>query len=447
MKANLKLSKFFLLMQLAIVGAAPLLVPVRSAWAQTITSNPANGATGVSVSAPVVFTFSSAVDPTQTMVTFFSSSPPGSYPVTSAWSSGNTVLTCTPTPAFPGNATISWAVIDQSASPPIFASGSFSTGTGSTGGGGSGTNAITTFSVGKLYFYQQTNTSSPTLNTNLAYGFSANTSLASNRTATAITVTIPGHSSPTSLSQNFVAHEDYYFFDYNNTNQTTFEATYPQGNYVFSVTGSSNQQVTLNFPTSMQQPNAPHISNFTAAQSVNAAQAFTVTWDAFQGGTAADFIGLSVDDGAGVVFHTPYPGTNGVLPGTALSATIPAATLAAGSNYLAEVLFYRYTAVSNATYATAAYRASGTQFTITTASGASGSPPVVSNPIWAGGSLGFDVRTSPNQALKVRFSTDCSQPISQWQTLFTTNSPGTSVHIAIPVQAGAAGFVRLQNGP
>jgi hypothetical protein len=148
-----------------------------------------------------------------------------------------------------------------------------------------------------------------------------------------------------------------------------------------------------------------------------------------------------------VVFHTPNPGTNGALPGTALSAKIPTGTLGAGSNYTAEVVFYRFTVVSNATYATIGYRATGTEFNIATAGGTSTTPPVVSKPIWSGGSIGFDVATSPNQALKVRFSTDCSLPISQWQTILTTNSPGTSVHITIPPQAGAAGFVRLQNGP
>ncbi len=450
MKANLKFSKNGLSTQLAsTVTALLLLAPLPAAWAQTtITSNPADGASGVSVSAPVVFTFSSAVDPSQTMATFFSTTPFGNYPVASSWNSGDTVLTCTPTSPFPGNTTINWAVIVQSAT-PVIGQGTFSTGTNSTGGGGgSGTNAITTFSVGKLYLYEQTNTSPPSFNTNFAYGITATTSLASNRTATAITVTIPGHSSPTNLTQNFVAHEDYFFFDYNNTNQATFESTYPQGNYVFNVTGNSNQQVTVNMPTSMAQPNAPHISNFTAAQSVNASNAFTVTWDAFQGGTAADYIGLSVDDDSGVAFHTPYPGTNGVLVGTALSATIPAHTLVAGSNYTAEVVFYRFTTVSNKTYATVGYRASGTQFNIITTGGSSGSPaPVVSNPVWSGGKLGFDVATTPNQALKVRFSTDCSLPISQWQTLLTTNSPGTSVHITIPPQTAAATFFRLQNGP
>ena len=422
---------------------ALMLCAILPASAQTITSDPADGATGVSPSAPVTFTFSSAVDPSSVTATFLSMT--GSfYPVTSSWSAGNTVLTCTPTPPFPGNATITWFVVIP---PATFSQGSFTTGTGTGGGGGgTGTNAITTFVAGKLYFNEQTNSSAPTPFPDGPYAFTANTGLASNETATAVTVLVPGASVATSLSQNFLHHEDYFFFA-SDTNKTTFEATYPQGNYVFNVTGSpSNLQATVSLPTTMVQPNAPHISNFSAAQTVNATQAFTVNWDAFQGGTASDYIVLSVDDSSGVLFHTPYPGTNGVLTGTATSATIPAGTLTANSNYTAELVFYRFTAVSNSTYATLGYRATGTEFTIN-AVGAAATTPVVSNPVWSGSNFGFDVATSVNQTIKVRFSTDISLPLSQWQTILTTNAVGTSVHITIPPQVGANGFLRVQSGP
>lgn len=449
MNANLNsLSHDYRLIRSFAAGVLLLLGGLPHAWAQTITSDPADGATGVSVSAAVTFTFSSAVDPTQTTASFYSTSPPGAYPVNSSWSSGNTVLTCTPISPFPANATISWAVIVNVSPMPVFATGSFSTGTGGGGGGGgTGTNAITTFAVGKLYFYEQTNSSPPTLNPNVGYGFTASTSLASNLAATQVTVTIPGASSPTSLSQNPSRHEDYSFLDYFITNEMTFESTYPQGNYAFKVTAtSSNLQGTVSMPTTMLQPNAPHILNFSNTQAVIPAQALTVTWDPFQGGTASDYISLAVSGSSGEVFQTPGPGTNGALMGTAISATIPPNILTNGTSFDAEVVFYRFTVVSNGTYATFAYRATGTQFTIN-AAGSASTVPVVSAPILSGSNIGFDVATAPNQVLIVKYSTDCSQPMSQWQTVLTTNSPGTSVHITLSAQAAAAGFFRLQNGP
>jgi len=144
---------------------------------------------------------------------------------------------------------------------------------------------------------------------------------------------------------------------------------------------------------------------------------------------------------------SPGIGTNGAVNGTATSVTIPAGKLAANSNYVSQVVFYHFQAVTNATYATFAYRATGTQFGLNTIGGGGGTPPIVGNPVWSGANFGFDVKTSPNQALKVLYSPDCSLPVSQWQTIFTTNSPGTDVHIAVPPQAGAAGFFRLENAP
>ncbi len=159
---------------------------------------------------------------------------------------------------------------------------------------GSGTNAVTTFSVGKAWEYNQTNTAAPALDADFPYAFSALTSLASNRTATAITVTFP-NAAVSNLTQNFVQPEDYYLFG-SNTNLTTFNANYPTGNYVFNVTSNAaNQQVTVNLPA-VTQPNAPHVSNYAAAQTINPSQPFTLTWDAFSGGTSADYIFVSIGE-------------------------------------------------------------------------------------------------------------------------------------------------------
>lgn len=414
----------------------------------TVTSNPANGATGVSVSAPVVFTFSGAMDAPNTSVFLYSTTPAGSYPVSESWNSANTVLTCTPVSSLPANVTISWAINGQdAANNMVIGFGSFTTGTGGGGGrGGSGTNAFTTFSVGKIYLNQQLGTGAPTPLPDGSYGFIANTSLASNRTATAVTVTIAGSSSPTGLSQNPVAHEDWYLFNYS-TNQTAFESSYPQGGYAFNVTGTpANAQVTATLPTSMPQPNAPHVLNFAAAQAVNASQPFSLSWDAFQNGTAADAITVSIDNGTKTIFQTPNPGTNGALLGTATSVTIPAGTLTANTTNITTVTFYHFVATTNSATATAtvAYRATETQLNLVTAGSATTPPvPVVSKPTWSSNGFGFDVETALNQLLVIRYSTD----LLTWNTLFTTNSPGTTVHIPIPIQAAANGFFRVQNGP
>ena len=78
-----------------------------------ISTVPDDSATGVSPSAPVVFTFSDPMGTNQTTAQFHDSSTFITYPTTHAWSTDNTVLTCTPAPAFPANRGILWSVSGQ----------------------------------------------------------------------------------------------------------------------------------------------------------------------------------------------------------------------------------------------------------------------------------------------------------------------------------------------
>ena len=310
---------------------------------------------------------------------------------------------------------------------------------------GSGTNAITTFTIGKTYLYQQLSAGAPTHPTNLVYAFTATTTLSSNRTANSITLTLPSGGT-SNLTQNFVLPAEYLLFGYD-TNNSRFESIFPEGDYLFKVSAaSSSQQLNVTLPASMSQPNAPHISNWAAAQTLNPAQAFTLTWDAFQGGTASDFILLTVGNNNAFgnnAFQSGSPGTSNVLTGTATSVTIPAGKLAANSNYLANIGFYHLVGTSNATYTADAHRLTVTQFHINTI-GTTSTVPAISNPVWGGGGFSFDVATSPGQALKVLFSADSSLPLTTWLTLLSTNPIGTSVHLTIPPQAGLTGFFRIK---
>src|SRR5206468_2421204 len=118
---------------------------------------------------------------------------------------------------------------------------------------------------------------------------------------------------------------------------------------------SSNQTVVVNLPTTsiMAQPGAPHLTNYPAAQAVNPSQAFVLGWDAFPGGTAADYIDVDI----GTAYGSPNPGLPGALSGTTRTFTIPAGTLQPNSSYPSRVGFFRHVGATNASYATAAYRA------------------------------------------------------------------------------------------
>ena len=223
------------------------------------------------------------------------------------------------------------------------------------------------------------------------------------------------------------------------------EAAYPQGNYSFTVSAAaSNQTVQVVLPAGMTQPNPPHITNFVAAQSLNATQAFTLGWDAFVGGYSTDYVYVVISSGSSNVWKTPDPGVAGALNGTATTVTIPANSLQTNSSYTANIGFYHAVYGSNVTYVTGAMRATVTQFTVNTVGSVR---PVITNMVPSGGHYTFDIQTSAGQTLTVVSSTNCAQALGLWPILLTTNSPGAKVHIVDPRSAtNRSMFYRVRNG-
>lgn len=396
-----------------------------------VTSSPANGATGVSPNTTVVFTFSAPVLPSTTAM-FIAGSI---VPATPVWNGNFTSVTYTPNPAFPAGVLITWVIQGTSqVGQPVSSFGSFTT---SSGGGGSGTNAITFFSLAKLHGYLQTSTNIPVLETNAGLAFGASVTLASNRTATSIQVTLPT-SAVSNLTQNPSAPEDFSMIAMR-SNVSSLDASFPSGNYSFLVQApTSNQTVIVNFPAAMQQPPAPRIANFTAAQAVDAAQPFVLTWDAFAGGSAADGIYVQIGD----AFHTIALGLPGALTGTSTAVTIPAGTLQAGTTYDGWITFERFTTtVPNATYATGVQRATGTRFTLVTAA----PTLVLTNAALSPANYSFDVLCSTGQTVTVQYRTNLA--VGTWQTLFTTNSPVNRFRAVAPqATTNRTLFFRAKNG-
>jgi hypothetical protein len=252
----------------------------------------------------------------------------------------------------------------------------------------------------------------------------------------------------TNLTEDPFALEDFTFFTYT-TNQATLDATFTSGNYVFTVNASSsNQQVTINLPSTLAQPPAPHVTNYSAAQSVNAAQPFTLAWDAFAGGTASDYIYVDVSG----VFTTATPGTSNALIGTATSVQIPANTLQSNTTYNAEISFYHGIYVTNkaGNYATAAFRDSATQFSLVTTGGSAtgtggGGPVTLTNASWSSGAFSFNVLSDVGQSLIIQFNSSFAS--GPWQTLVATNSATGVVQVTDSVNTGKPSVVyRAQLG-
>ncbi len=402
---------------------------------------PSNGASGVATNAAVVFTFSTGMDTTATTATFFDVTTSGLATVIPVWSAGNTVLTCTPSPAFGINHNIEWIVSGSDTNGNTLGGTSFGTFTAGTGGGGSSnTNTFTSFIVGKAWEYDQTSASAPLLDTNIPYVFEGLTSLASNRTATSATLTLPT-AGVSNLVQNILL-PSYFYLDGFNTNLATYNATFPTGNYIFNVYSNAADQVVSVTMPAYAQPNAPQVSNWAAAQTINPSLPFTLTWNAFTGGGSTDYVSVVV----GNKFQTGGFGQTNALPGTATSVTIPANTFSASSNYLADLAFYHAVIVTNGSYYTLAYVASITSFNLST-TGSSAAAPVFTNAAWSGGTFGFNILTSPGQTVTVIYNTNLSSAFSSWPILLTTNSAGSIAHISDPHSAtNKTLFYRARNG-
>jgi hypothetical protein len=276
------------------------------------------------------------------------------------------------------------------------------------------------------------------LDADVPYLFSASTTLASNRTVSSVTLKLPT-TAVTNLSQNILHHESYYLV-YFETNLSTFDSVFPAGSYQFSVqAATSNQQVNVTLSAPASQPAAPHVVNFAAAQAVNASQNFTLTWDAFPGGTAADFVYVTVGNN---VFASASPGVVGALSGTATSVVIPAGTLQAGSNYTASVGFYRASWSTNASYVAGTFRATVTEFPLVTMGGVV-VHPTLGNISLSGGKVGFDVSASSSVAFTVEYAASLAS--ANWQSLITTNMVGGTIHVVDPRPAAdKAVFYRVK---
>lgn len=411
-----------------------------------LSSVPANGATGVPTNSTVVFTFNTPMDTGSSSAVFLYGAS-SFVTATFAWSAGNTVLTCTPVSGFPPNTTITWEVVGFSATEILInplPTGAFTTGTGSTGGGGgaNGTNAITILEVGAAQFYSQTSSSPAVIFISAPYDFIANVFLSSNRFATNVTLTLPT-AAVSNLTQVPPSPWDFTLLDFT-ADLPTFNARFPSGSYTFTVQSvSSNQIVTINLPSTvtMPQPPVPRVSNFPATQSVDPTQPFTLTWDAFAGGTSTDVMTLQITAPAELV---PLP-TN-VLPATATSVVIPAGLLPESADCTVDLNFSRVIYITNSApaYVTEAFRVTTTQFELYTTAGATSSLSLV-NLTNRSSAFGFDVLVSSIPTVVVEYKTNLTA--GTWQTLLTTNNPGARFSVSAPHGSNKAMFFRARSGP
>jgi hypothetical protein len=301
------------------------------------------------------------------------------------------------------------------------------------------TNAINSgeyskFSIFEVGVYTQSSASAPIPFNSDAFEFEAIADITTNLTATSATLTLADNTEEPMFE---ALTNDFLFFGQTNS-AAALASAYPGGDYKFTVNGTNH---TVSLPSGNTLPNAPTLNNYDAAQAIEAGADFTLSWDAFTGGASKDYIGVVVYTDAGTVFQSDTFGCPGVLDGSATSIVIPANTLASNQTYKAEILFIKVLTLSSNTTTHVGLFAGSEAVTETTIStGATIAPTLylTNAALLPGGSVRFDVTTTPGQYYEVQFNADITNP-SGWSPLEVTNAVSTLLPFT---NSPGAGFYR-----
>jgi len=395
-----------------------------------IMTQPQNGANNVPVNSPVIFTFSEAMR-TNYSVTWSGNVTAANFSY--VWTASNR-LTCTYNANLPTNATVNWALNTNSfldlAGNTLFAFNNNNSGAFTTGSGTGCTGQTNVFGITKDVNYVQSSDAAPALDLEPGPTFGAFLYPPAGNPVTDATVTLPD--STVKTLESFFG--PFIFIDALGS-VAELDAAYPSGNYTAAVqrSGGGSQSATVNLSTTARPP-VPHVSNFTAAQSIDPAAAFVLSWDAFTGAGAQASLSLSISDGANTVFQTTDTCAGTSLPATSTSVTIPANTLSAGKTYTGRLSFSNLTGSDSNSIpgiAVMAILSQTTEFALRTIGGTQPVPPRFTQVSIAGNALQFQLTGPTNASITIDVSTN----LTAWTFLFTTNAQSGTVQFQDPSPA------------
>ena len=309
---------------------------------------PANGETRVPVNAPITFRFSEAM---QTIQAIEWSANVAANPVTYIWSLDSTSLTCRFVNHFPTNTVITWKLNPSGAATPFkdvagnalaadIHSGSFATSPVDCTIEEGEDEDFGAFGWSKVTSHLQTSDAAPVPHPENPPMFNAVVSSPTNNPVTAALMKVPGGGSVTLtnffFSQSFFLMEEY-------ATEAAMELARPSGNYegVITRTSGGNFSSVLTIPANPYPP-IPHVLNWTAAQSVDPHQDFSLTWNGFPNATTNDFITLSLHEkDGGFSITAPDPCFPLILTAADKSLVIPKNTLAPNKTYEGSLTFSR----------------------------------------------------------------------------------------------------------
>ncbi|HWW01487.1 MAG TPA: hypothetical protein VNZ64_17450 [Candidatus Acidoferrum sp.] len=199
------------------------------------------------------------------------------------------------------------------------------------------------YNIGKQQNFNQNSSGAPTPAGGNPFRFFANIFATASNSVTSAQVQLPAPGGidplspdPTDTALSFVQRFP---------SQTALDTTYIAGTYTLQLSavhdGSRALQVTM---PSDSFPVAPHVANWAAAQNVNPAADFNLTWDPFSGSSGLDFIVFNAFDSLGNFI------TSLGLLNTATNFDFVAGTFQSGQAYQVQLQFRHFTSYDITNY-------------------------------------------------------------------------------------------------
>ena len=273
---------------------------------------PTNNATGVPPSYPVYFVFSMAMNTNLTTVQFYEPTAPTQFlPATFAWTADRTMLSCTPTPEFPGGKVIIWSLQGQAASGGAFAGATGSFATAESASGPFSLSAL--LSRGEAAEQMDTGLVQPS-----GQEFRA---LAGELQGRGLAITRPSQSTSVLSRAGTVPATE---FSDTDGQAFSFATNYPAGVYQFRINTAGGVSIAAIGLSDGVLPAAPRLLNWQNPLHVILGQPLALEWTWDSGGAPVSYLRLRIEQGGKVVFASPLPDSAGALNAGSNGIVVPA---------------------------------------------------------------------------------------------------------------------------
>lgn len=236
------------------------------------------------------------------------------------------------------------------------------------------------------------------------------------------------------------------------TDEATLNTTLAPGAWAttFHLSFTNGESIVGFFPFTVAtaQPPVPQSANFEAAQAINPAATFTLTWTPWVGAGTNDYVGLSIVDTLGNAVVTAATDCSGTitLPTGATSVEIPAGALKSGSSYTVHLTFgaeiFRSTDEASL-LVERGLQSRTTHFGIKTTGSSGGTPTTLTGTKIVGTNIVFTIEGTAGSSFTVQSTTD----FAQWQNEVSGTIPAAGrTEVTVPLAtSGAPRFYRVQS--